>query len=142
MSDFIWNIEKQTYEVAKEGLVELAKKKIDEYDLSKLVIETEEDYKRVWQARTQLNTLIKDLATKRKQMEAIVLNTFKPTCVAVEKYGAGVSEEMTKNLNAFKPKEQKTKMFSITIKCEDLKVIKKFESMALKYNCQITTKEG
>ena len=142
MSDFKWNEEKQTFEVAKVGLVELAKKKLDNLDLSNVVVDSDETYQRVWQARTEINALVKDLSSKRKQMEAIVLSAFKPTCVEVEKYGVKISDKLTALLNAYKPKEKrKTPVFKIVIKTEDLKVVKKFENMALKYGCVIQTEE-
>lgn len=142
MSDFKWNEERQTFEITNVGIIEKAKTNLDKLDKSKVIIENDEDYKKVYDARTQVNNLVKDLATKRKQMEAIALSSFKPQCIEVEKYGATISDNMTKSLNAYKPKEKKATTYSITIKTQDLRVIKKFETMALKYGCQITTKEG
>ena len=143
MSDFKWNEQKQTYEIARVGIIDAAKKKLDALDVSNVVIETDEDYQAVWQKRTQINNLVKDLSTKRKQMEAIVISGFKPQCMEVERYGANISDKLTANLNAYKPKEKKAPTsFSITVKSNELRVIKKIENMALKYGCQITTKEG
>lgn len=142
MSDFKWNEERQTFEITNVGIIEQAKANVDKLDLSKVVILNDEDYKRVYEARTKVNNLVKDLASKRKQMEAIALSSFKPQCIEVEKYASNISDEMTKSLNAYKPKEKKAITYSITIKSQDLRTIKKFETMALKYGCQITTKEG
>ena len=143
MADFKWNSEKQTYEVAKVGLVEIAKKNIDKYDLTNVVVDNDEAYQSVWRARTEINRLVGDLAKARKQMEAISLSSFKPYCVEVEKYGAKISNELTKLLNDYKPKKDKGKptTYKITITSTELKVIKKLEDMALKYDCQVITKE-
>ena len=142
MSDFKWNNEKQTFEVARVGLVDLAKRKLDSLDLSNVVIDSDETYQRVWQARTEINALVKDLSSKRKQMEAIALSTFKPTCVEVEKYGAKISDKLTEKINEYKPKEKKKETtFKLIVKTNDGKVAKKFENMALKYGCSITTEE-
>ena len=142
MADFKWNEKKKIYEIAEVGLVDIAKRKLDEYDLRNVVIDSDETYKIVWSARTQINNMIGDLSKSRKQMEAITLSYFKPYCMEVEKYGSMISDELTKKLNAYKPKEKKKPTtFSITIKTEELKVIKKLEQMALKYGCQIITKE-
>ena len=141
MSDFKWNNEKKTFELVDVGLIQVAKNNIAQYDLSKLVIQDEADYKKVYEARTKINNLVKDLSTKRKQMEAIVVSGFKPQCIEVEKYASEISNAMTENLNAFKPKQKAKTSFQITIKTDDPKVIKKFETMALKYGCQIITKE-
>lgn len=142
MSDFKWNEEKQTYEVAKVGIVDTAKKKLDSLDLSNVVIQDDETYKKVYDARTQVNNLVKELSTKRKQMEAVVLSSFKPTCIEVEKYGATISDNMTKALLEYKPKEKKPSAITLTIKTEDKRVATKVEAFALKYGCQVIVKGG
>lgn len=145
MADFKWNEEKHTYELARVGLVEVAKSNIDKFDLRNVVITDDDTFKAVKEARKEINKMVGDLSKARKQMKAIVLSQFEPTCIEIEKYGAMISNELTTKINEYKRNgedEVKEKTYAITIKTKDLKALKKVEEYALKLDCQVITKEA
>lgn len=145
MADFKWNEEKNTYELARVGLVEIAKNNIDKYDMRNVVITDDDTFKAVKEARKEINKMVGDLSKARKQMKAIVLSQFEPTCIEIEKYGAMISNELTAKINDYKrngEEEVKEKTYVLTIKTKEMKVCKKVEEYALKLDCQVITKEG
>ena len=145
MADFKWNDEKKTFELARVGLVEIAKKNIDKYDVRNLVVATDSDLEVIKNARKNINKLVGELSKARKQMKAIVLSQFEPTCIEIEKYGALISNDLTKMINEYKAKSEGEKVketsYTISISTEDGLVAKKIEKYALKYGCQVITKE-
>ena len=136
---FKWNEEKHTYELGKYSSVESAKKYLDNIANINFVITSDEDYKVVQDCRKELNRLVKELSTERKQMTAIVLSSFAPQCIEIEKYGVKLADELTAKMEQWKPKPQRDKVYKLTIKTTDLSALKKIEKLALKFNCEVTT---
>ena len=138
--NFEWNNETHTYELVSESLITIAKKNIDNLGQVKdMVITSEADLKVVKEARTEINKAVKEVATARKQMEALVLSTFKPQCIEIEKYGATIANELTDKINEYKG-DVKEAVYKLTITSTDKKAIEKLSAQALAYGCVV--KEG
>ena len=135
---FKWNEDKHTYELSQFSSVAAAKRHLDLVANVELTIQSDADYEIVKNNRKEINRLVKELSTSRKQMTAIVLGTFAPQCIAIEKHGTKLGDELTKKMDAWKPKEKKEKVFKLEIKSTDINALKKIEKMALKYSCEVS----
>lgn len=103
-------------------------------------IESDALYSIMWKKRTILNNRAKEIATKRKQAVAIMVNGFIAYCKMLESKISDASDSITRMLNEYKPKEQKpTKtIYKLVIKTESLDVKKKLEKIALKYGAEVS----
>lgn len=136
-NNFVWNKETHTYEIAKESLVDVAKRNIAKYqELTNVVIQNDADYNRIKDARTELNKAVKDVADARKQMTAVALSLFAPQCKEIEKLGAQVAGQLTVMINEYKGVTKDT-TYKITVSSLDKKAIEKVKEFALKFGCEV-----
>ena len=103
-------------------------------------IDSDELYKIMWKKRTILNNRAKDIAKKRKQAVAIMVNGFVSQCKEIETKIIDASENITKMLNEYKPREQSkpTTIYKLVIKTDSLEVKKKLENIALDNGAEVS----
>ena len=92
---------------------------------------TEEDYKTLKGHRTEINGLLDEIETARKQTTAVVVNPLLNACKPLEKELKEVSARLKEKLDAFKPKEEKPKTTTIItieypIGSEEIKKVKTY----------------
>lgn len=138
MAGYVYDETKHTYALEKANSVEVALKNIGNLQLKSLVLQSDDDYKTLYECRTEINKIAKDVASLRKQMVQAVTGQFQIECKTIEKACAEATNEMTERLNAYKPRTRERSVFKLTIKTTDLKVLDKLEKLAKKYGCEVT----
>lgn len=136
---FKWNDEKHTYEITSVDAVNTAINRINEIANVNMVIASDADLKVVKANRTELNNLVKEISSYRKQMTALVLSQFAPQMIEVEKYGAKIANELSEKIDTYVGKV-KEETYKITIKTADKNAIDKIIKLAQQYGCEV--KEG
>lgn len=137
MSGFTFDENKHTYVLTKENSVEVACRNIANLQLKNLVLQNDDDYKTLYDCRTEINKIAKQISDLRKQMVKAVTGQFQIECKQIEKACVEATNEMTERLNAYRPKTREKKVFKLIIKTEDTKALDKIRTYALKYNCEI-----
>lgn len=138
MAGYKWNDETHTYALEKANSVEVAVRHIENLQLKNLVIQNDDDYKALYDCRTEINKYAKEISTLRKQMVMAVTGQFQVECKTIEKACLEATNEMTERLNAYRPKTREKKVFKLIIKTDDTKALDKVRNYALKYGCEIT----
>ena len=136
---FKWNDEKHTYEITSVDAVNTAINRINEIANVNMVIASDADLKVVKANRTELNNLVKEISSYRKQMTALVLSQFAPQMIEVEKYGAKIANDLSEKIDAYVGKT-KEETYKITIKTADKNALDKIIKLAQQYGCEV--KEG
>ena len=153
--ELVWNKDKHVYEIATEvekelndfiskclcrevSVIENGEVKADLIPFDK--IEDDETKKMVWKKRTELNKKAKEIADTRKKCVAIMINGFVEVCKSMESRITEASNQLTKLLDEYEPKEVKEKpiVYKLVIKTESLSTKKKIEEIALSMGCEVS----
>lgn len=134
---YTYSDEKHTYVLTKENGVEVARRNIENLQLKNLVLQNDDDYKALYDCRTEINKIAKDVATLRKQMVMAVTGQFQIECKTIEKMCQEATNEMTERLNAYRPRTREKTMFKLTIKTSDPSALAKIEKYALKFGAEV-----
>jgi hypothetical protein len=132
-----WDEEKKTYALTKENSVEVAIKNIENLQLKNLVILNDDDYDTLYDSRTEINKVAKEIASLRKQMVMAVTGQFQIECKTIEKACKNATDEMTERLYAYKPRTREKTVFKLTIKVDNPSALSKIEKYALKYGAEV-----
>ena len=112
---FNWLEPERKYDITTASgkkVSEIVDEYIEKHDVH-IALLTDDDYKILWKHRTEINGLKNDIASARKQTVAVMISPLTTTCLELEKKLQDVSDRLTDELNAFKPKEEKPKTKSV-----------------------------
>ena len=112
---FNWLEPERKYDITTASgkkVSEIVDEYIEKHDVH-IALLTDDDYKTLWKHRTEINGLKNDIASARKQTVAVMISPLTTTCLELEKKLQDVSDRLTDELNAFKPKEEKPKTKSV-----------------------------
>lgn len=135
-----FNDESHRYELQLANAVVQCQEFIDNLECKELQV-NEETYKLLYDNRTLLNNKVKEIADTRKQACKSITGDFERDCRELEKMLALASERLTARLNEFKPKPQKDKLITLTIKTTNKKVIEKIKKIISVYGDEVKWEE-
>ena len=110
--------EERRYElITKSGelVSDLVAKFIKQHEASDVVILNDADYKVVKDHRTEINGLLDEIESARKQTIAVVINPLVNACKPLEKSLKEASASLKEKLDAYKPKDKPKTTSIITI---------------------------
>ena len=110
--------EERRYElITKSGelVSDLVAKFIKQHEAGDVVILNDADYKVVKDHRTEINGLLDEIESARKQTTAVVINPLVNACKPLEKSLKEASARLKEKLDAYKPKDKPKTTSIITI---------------------------
>ena len=99
---------------------------LEDYDRSNVLIETQDDYGAVKEARKIVRAKKEQIATMRKSIVNNVVGKLSEQLSSLEKKLDNADKLMTSNLDAFKGKVKAIKITLSSLKLEDIEKVKKF----------------
>lgn len=128
-------LEISNFDTVKNSVVEFVNR-----PMFNIEIISDEDYKELKKARTELNKRQKEITDGRLKITRAFCGEFEKKCKEIESILKEKSAEIGDKLSGYK-QDKKIKIYTLEIKTADIELIAQIKAICDKANCEVKMKE-